>query len=117
MKTHPLKLISLMSLSVLILCQIALVTQLQHQYKYLFAAILIIPLIIPIRGLWQDKRYTFKWVGFLTLFYFSIGVSEGFASPDNRLYSILTIIFSSLLFLGSIYYSRYLRVKNATDST
>ena len=115
MKTHPLKIISLISICILILCQLGFIIQLDHPYRWLIAGVLIIPLLFPIKGLLFDKRYTYKWVGFLTLFYFSIGVSEGFVSSDNRIYSILSVLFSGLLFISSVYYSRFLRAKANKD--
>ena len=115
MKIHPLKLISLISIFTLIFCQLGLIAQMESMLGLLFGAVLIIPLLIPLKGLLQDQRYTFKWVGFLTLFYFSIGISEGFVSPENRLYSILTVSFSCLLFLSSVYYSRFLRITHQSQ--
>ena len=110
MHTHPLKIISLISVLALLACQLGLILWLDNEYRYLIATTLGLPLLIPIRGLIMDRRYTYKWVGFLTLLYFSIGVSESFANPALRTYSVLSILFSCLLFIGSVYYSRYLRM-------
>jgi len=109
-KIHPLKLASLMAISALILIQLGLYLWLQNDAKLIIALLLAAPLLIPLKGLISDKRYTFKWTGFLTLLYFSIGVSESFANPELRLYSLLTIGCSVILFISSIYYSRYLRI-------
>jgi len=43
------------------------------------------------------------------MLYFSIGVSESFANPDLQIYGALNILLSGVLFVSSIYYSRYLR--------
>lgn len=109
MRTHPLKLISLVSIFGLILTQLGLVLWLESDARIIIACFLATPLFFPVIGLLNNKRYTFKWTGFLTLLYFCIGVSESFANPELRVYSILTISLSSLLFVSSIYYSRYLR--------
>lgn len=109
MKAHPLKLISLGSLGGLILCQLGLMFWLHTDYRFIISSLLTIPLLIPLKGLWQDKRYTFKWVGFLTLLYFSVGISESFSNPALQFYGLVSIICSCLLFISSIYYSRYLR--------
>ena len=109
MKIHPLKLTGLIGLIGLILSQLGLILWLVHDYRLVIACVLTLPLLFPLKGLLNDKRYTYKWVGFLTLVYISIGISESFSNPDLRLYSILTISFSILLFISSIYYSRYLR--------
>lgn len=109
MTVHPLKLLSIASIVILIASQMGLIFWLDNDYRFIIAAILTIPLLIPLKGLFFDRRYTYKWTGFLTLLYFSIGVSESFANPDLHIYSILCIFFSCILFVSSIYYSRYLR--------
>ena len=67
--------------------------------------------MIPLSGLLRDKRYTYKWVGFLMLLYFCIGISELFSNPELRLYGLVTTFASTLLFLSSIYYARYLGLR------
>ena len=59
----------------------------------------------------SDQRYTYKWVGFLTLIYFCIGISELVSNADLRLYGFGTTIASTLLFLTSIYYARFLGLR------
>ena len=108
---HPLKLISLVALVALILIQLGLMLWLQTEMRYLISGVLALPLLIPLKGLISNRRYTFKWIGFLALLYFAIGISEAFANPELRLYSLGNIICSVSLFLSSIYYSRYLRVR------
>ncbi len=110
MSWHPLRLLSLMALVGLIGSQLGLVFWLETEFRYLIAAILVFPLLLPVRGVIANRHYTFKWTGFLTLLYFCIGVSEAFVNPEHRLYSSLTLLFSCLLFFTSIYYSRYLRL-------
>ena len=110
MSTHPLKLISLISIVALIGCQLGLIFWLDNDYRYFISGILSVPLLFPLKGLFSNKRYTFKWTGFLTMLYFSIGVSESFANPDLQIYGALNILLSGILFVSSIYYSRYLRI-------
>lgn len=109
---HPLKLASLISIAGLILAQLGLLVWLVNEYRILIACILTLPLLLPVKGLLNDRRYTYKWVGFLTLLYMGIGISESFSNPQLRIYSILTIAFSAALFVSSVYFSRYLRHKN-----
>lgn len=72
--------------------------------------LLVLPLLVPLRGMLRDRRYTYKWIGFLTLPYFCIGISELVSNPELRIYGFGTTTASMLLFLGSIYYVRYLAV-------
>ncbi len=103
---HPLKLTALAALFLLILNQLSLAFSGQH---YWMAGVLTLPLLIPLKGLWRDRRYTWKWSGFLPMLYFSIGVSEAFVNAGTRFYGMVNVIVSGVLFLACIYYSRYLK--------
>ena len=107
---HPLKLVCLLSWLVLTAFQAALPWLGQASYSP-WLVLLALPLAFPLPGLLRDRRYTYKWVGFLTLLYFCIGISELFSNPDLRGYGLATTIASTLLFLSSIYYARYLGSK------
>jgi len=72
--------------------------------------LLALPLLIPLPGMLRDRRYTYKWIGFLTLPYFCIGISELVSNPELRVYGFGATAASMLLFLGSIYYARFLAI-------
>jgi uncharacterized membrane protein len=69
-------------------------------------------LLLPMKGLIVNRLYTYKWIGFLALFYFCVGISELVTNPALRLYSYLTTMLSIVLFIASIYYTRYLRLNS-----
>ena len=104
---HNLKLISLLSWAILITLQMALPWMMQPEGS-LWLLLLVLPLLIPLKGLLSNQRYTYKWIGFLTLLYFCIGISELVSNPQLRSYGVGTSVASVLLFLASIYYARYL---------
>lgn len=101
---HVLKIICLTSWLTLVGLQFSLPLLTANYWLLL----LLLPLLIPFRGLLGDRRYTYKWIGFVTLLYFCIGISELFSNPELRLYGFATTIASTSLFLASIYYARYL---------
>lgn len=107
---YALKIICLLSWLVLIAFQ-ATLPWLAGDPPVLWLALLSLPLLVPLRGLLRDQRYTYKWVGFLALLYFCIGISELFSNPELRLYGFVTTVASTLLFLASIYYARYLALR------
>jgi len=109
---HPLKLTCVISLAGLLLCQLGLFLWQKHPINFYWILILSLPLLLPIKGLIENRRYTYKWIGFLTLFYICVGISELVTNPDLKIYALLTILFSTVLFIASIYYSRYLSVSN-----
>jgi len=108
---HPLKIICLVSLCALLLAQLALLLFAGEFLNWYWALLLLLPLLLPLPGIIRDRLYTYKWIGFLTLFYFCVGISELISNPQLRIYAYFTTIFSLLLFLSSIYYTRYLKTK------
>ena len=104
---HHLKLVSLLSWAVLISLQMALPWMMQPEGS-LWLLLLVLPLLIPLKGLLSNQHYTYKWIGFLILLYFCIGISELVSNPQLRSYGVGTSAASVLLFLASIYYARYL---------
>ncbi len=107
---HPLQIISLLSWFVLLVLQSSLLLPGSGVNPY-WAGLLVIALLIPARGLFGARRYTYKWVGFMTMLYFCIGISELVSSPALRIYAFGTTISSMLLFLSSIYFARYLGLR------
>ena len=101
---HGLKIICLLCWATLVGLQLALPWLSENFWLLL----LVVPLLIPTRGLLTERRYTYKWIGFLAMLYFCIGISELFANPELQVYGLATTIASTLLFLASIYYARYL---------
>jgi len=69
--------------------------------------LLVGPLLFPLRGLLHGRPYTHAWTSFLVLIYFIHGVVEAYSNPAERLYAGLEILFSVLLYSGSLLYARY----------
>jgi uncharacterized membrane protein len=107
---HPLKLTCFASLVGLLLCQLSLFLTQQGSLSFYWALILSLALLLPMKGLLVDRLYTYKWVGFLALFYFCVGISELVTNPDLMAYAYATTLLSMLLFIASIYYTRFLRL-------
>ena len=109
---HPVKSVSLASWLGLLGFQLSLLLP-AFEVSYYWSLPLIVALLIPLPGLIADRLYTYRWIGFLTLLYFCIGISELFSNPELRVYGFVTTAASTLLFLASIYYARYLGLKRA----
>ena len=107
---HPLKLTSLLSWASLLLFQLSLLWP-GYQIDFYWAALVVFPLTLPAMGLWREQRYTYKWIGFLTLIYFCIGISELVSNPELRMYALGTTLSSTILFLATVYYARFLAVR------
>ncbi len=76
--------------------------------RALVLSALAIPLLFPLRGIVHARRYTHQWIGFLSLFYFIIGVDVWYNQQALEQYlGMSMVIFSLLLLLGSSLYARY----------
>jgi uncharacterized membrane protein len=115
--THPLKIVCLGSLSGLLATQISLLVLPVSGFAWYWVLLLILPLLLPLPGFIKDRLYTYKWAGFLTLFYFCLGISELVSNPDLKIYAYLTTVLSTTLFISDIYYTRFLRLTQKRVST
>lgn len=68
--------------------------------------VMVVPLLFPLRGLLHGKPYTHAWTTFLALYYFTLGVGTAMADPTDRVYGILQVVFSVMLFVGAMFYTR-----------
>lgn len=69
---------------------------------------LVAPLLFPLRGMIQGRRYTYSWSLFLSMFYFTHGVIEAYsnANTDIQIYALIEITFCLLWFIAGIKYVR-----------
>ncbi len=74
---------------------------------YLFV-IKVIPLLFPLRGVFQKNIYTMQWASMFIMFYFMEGVvrAMGDAEYMSRWLAGLEIILSVSFFISSIYFVR-----------
>lgn len=75
--------------------------------KSLALILLVGPLMFPLRGLLHGRAYTHAWVSFLALFYLFLGISEALSGSSQPLLTALEILFSTLLYLGAMFYARF----------
>ncbi len=64
--------------------------------------------LLPISGFWQNKRYTFQWTGFLSLFFLCVGVSEFFVIATPQSFSFVLLISSVALYFGVVFHAKQL---------
>ena len=70
-------------------------------------AMVVAPLLLPLRGLLHATRRSHQWSTFLALPYFAMGVDYAFNSPTESGIGYLIVLFSVLYWTGSTYYSKY----------
>lgn len=85
-----------------------------HIPKSIALALLLLPLLFPLRGLLHGRRYTFSWSCFLSLLYFIHGVVEAYTSGATLHLGLLEVCLTSLWFISAM---TYVRVTTGTHDT
>lgn len=74
---------------------------------------LSVPLLLPVQGLWQGKRYTYRWATLCVLPYFIVGLTEVVANPSSRPWTGAMLAVALTWFVGLV---AYLRVTVGRDA-
>ncbi|ATC94206.1 DUF2069 domain-containing protein [Pseudoalteromonas tunicata] len=77
-----------------------------HSNGFIFL-VYILPLLLPLKGIIEDKTYTYAWANFIVMIYFIHGFTLLWVSPEERLFVLLELLFASAMFVGCTYYSRH----------
>src|SRR5690606_9674915 len=86
--------------------------QLSHGFgigRIALTALLVTPLLLPLRGLVRGNRRTYAWATLCVIPYFILGVTEAIANPQQRVWSGLCLLLALTLFASLIGYLRLTR--------
>jgi uncharacterized membrane protein len=73
-------------------------------------ALKALPLLIPLRGIFEGRRYTYQWTSMLILAYFAEGVTRAWSDRGLSQYLAIAEILLSLSFFGAaVAYARLTR--------
>ena len=78
-------------------------------------AILLVPLLLPLRGLLRGQRRTFAWATLCVTPYFIYGLTEVIANPAVRSAAGATLFASLAWFVALVNYLRVTRPQRAVD--
>ncbi|RZM76416.1 DUF2069 domain-containing protein [Pseudoalteromonas rubra] len=70
-------------------------------------AVYILPLLLPLKGIIQDKPYTYAWANFIVLIYFTHSLTLLWVSPEEMPLILLELFFATCMFIGCTYYARH----------
>lgn len=70
------------------------------------ATVATLPLLLPLRGVWQGSLRAMTWAGYLVMLYLVIGVMEAWANPPQRLASLLQVALVAVYVATLLPYSR-----------
>ncbi len=80
----------------------------EHDYSTGFVFTLyILPLLLPLKGIIQDKPYTYAWANFVVMIYFIHGSTLLWVASEERLLVLLELLFATSMFIGCTYYARH----------
>ena len=75
-------------------------------------ALKVLPLVIPLAGIWKNRMYTYRWVSLMVWLYFTEGVVRAWSdrAPGNYL-AMVEVLLCLLLFIACALHVRT-RFKN-----
>lgn len=74
----------------------------------LWSSFVLILALLPIKGFIQNKRYTFQWSGFLSLFFLCVGVSRFFEEANHESLAMIFLCSSVVLYFGVVFHAKKL---------
>lgn len=86
----------------------AFISPLPHLPVALILIVSVTPILLPFRGFLNGNKKSCAWMALISLFYFIHGISGVYATPNERLFSILETVFSLMIFVGITFYLRLL---------
>lgn len=76
-----------------------------------------LPLLLPLRGVLNGKRYTYQWAGMFILLYFTEGVVRGWSDAGlSQQLAWLEILLTLIFFGVTVLYSRLTAPSRMTQS-
>lgn len=67
----------------------------------------VLPLLVPLFGVLNGKRYTFQWASMMILFYFTEGVVRAWSErPPSSALAMVEILLSTTFYFAAIYYAK-----------
>ena len=75
--------------------------------KYITLLLTVGPLLLPMWGILKQKPYTYAWSNFIVLIYMIHGLTLIWDRPDERVYVIIELILTSMMFIGCSYFAKF----------
>jgi len=76
------------------------------EYSPAFAALWIIPLLLPIRGVLTGQPYTFAWGSFIICLYMLHGLTLLYVTDEHLLFALTEVLLLGALLIGFPFYAR-----------
>lgn len=73
----------------------------------LSGAILALPLLVPLHGMWRGRPYTYAWCSLLVVFYVGGFLMEAYTHPRRSTLALALAALAALEFCALLYYVRF----------
>lgn len=77
--------------------------------SWVLAAVAVVPLLLPLKGLLAGLPRSMTWAGYLSMLYLVIGVMEAWANPPQRIPALAQVLLVVTYVLGFLAFSRRAR--------
>lgn len=74
-------------------------------------ALLALPLLLPVPGLWNGRPYTFAWCSMLIVFYVGGFLMEAWSQPQRRVVAVTLAALATVEFIALMLYVRFRAVE------
>jgi len=109
--TQNLALTGYFSLFIILMINIVWLIPSRHFPIALVLIVIAGPLLFPMRGLLNNKTYTYQWASFLSLAYFAHGISEMSAYPEFWYAGLVESISALMMYTGCVMYARIFKLR------
>jgi len=73
------------------------------------AAVAVVPLLLPLKGLLAGSLRSMTWAGYLVMLYLIIGIMEAWANPPQRLPALAQVGLVAVFVISVLKFSRPVR--------
>ena len=60
--------------------------------NWILAAVAVIPLLLPLKGVLRGSLRSMTWAGYLVMLYLIIGIMEAWANPPQRVAALVQVV-------------------------
>ncbi|SEF28103.1 Uncharacterized membrane protein [Variovorax sp. NFACC28] len=80
-------------------------------------ALKVLPLVIPLAGLWKNRMYTYRWVSLMIWLYFTEGVVRAWSDTNGvgQVLALIEVLLCLVLFAACAWHVR-LRLRHAKNA-
>ena len=60
--------------------------------NWILAAVAVVPLLLPLKGVLQGSLRSMTWAGYLVMLYLIVGIMEAWANPPQRAAALIQVL-------------------------